>query len=73
VRHGAAYLINAHTDGERKLEIPCERTLLGDFVGRVRGTGESLLSAEDTLLCAEACLRARQSADDKKILLFPGT
>ena len=68
VRGGAAYLINA--DGEQTLRCECGRTIFGDFLRQVRGDSECLVSAEESIRVTRACLLARQSADEKRIVRF---
>lgn len=70
VRGGEVFLINASTDGEEKLETSCDRQIFADFVAQCRGQGECLVTAEQTFDVTEACLRARQSADEKRLVYF---
>jgi len=64
VRGGAVYLINDHADGEQTPACECPRQIFCDFVDQVRGRSEALLDAADTFAVTEACLLARQSADE---------
>ncbi len=56
-------------DGERELAAECDRQIFRDFVAGVEG-GECLISAADTLAVTEACLLARQSADEGRLVTF---
>jgi len=60
----------ADGDGERELAAECDRQIFQDFVGAIEGGGECLISAADTLAVTEACLLARQSADEGRIVTF---
>ncbi len=70
VRGGEVFLINASTDREEKLETSCDRQIFLDFLAQCRGEGECLITAEQTLDVTEACLLARQSADEKRLVYF---
>ena len=45
--------------------------IFADFLAQVRGTGECLVSAEDSFRATEAALLARQSADEGREITFP--
>lgn len=64
VRGGQVLLINDETDGEESLAPACDRQIFCDFIGHVQGRATALLGAEETLAVTEACLLARQSADE---------
>jgi predicted dehydrogenase len=51
-------------------QISCDTTLLRDFIDHVEGKVKSMLNAESTLALTDACLRARQAADERKIVGF---
>ncbi len=70
VRDGEAFLINGQADGEQRLPAECDRQIFVDFVGSVTGAGECLISPADTLAVTEACLLARQSADEGRVVTF---
>jgi predicted dehydrogenase len=72
VRGGAVYLHNQETQGETLLSCTCDRHVFHDFIEQIRGDGDSLISAEDVFVVTEACLRARQSADEKRLIYFGG-
>ena len=44
--------------------------LFDDFLKQIKGAGECLVSAEDAFMMTEACILARQSADEGKVLYF---
>lgn len=70
VRGGAVYLINGETDGEVALPTACERQVFQDFVEHVEGKTTSLLSPDEIFAVTEACLLARQSADEGRVVAF---
>lgn len=73
VRGGKVYLINKDTDGEECVPASCDRQILEDFVEQIEGTNTSILSAEDAFIGAEACILARQSADEDRAVEFGNT
>jgi predicted dehydrogenase len=70
VRGGEVLLIHAGGDGEQRLTPACDRQIFRDFVEQIEGKTISLLCAEDVFSVTEACLLARQSADEGKLLYF---
>jgi len=70
VRNGEALLINDETDGEQTLDAACDRQIFCDFVQRAAGGPEALIGPEDTFAVTEACLLARQSADEGSTIEF---
>lgn len=70
VRYEKAKIINNETDGEEELSLPETNQIFLDFLKRVRGEEESLLSAEDSLYTTESCLKARSSADKNEMVYF---
>ena len=70
VRGGEVFLINSETKGEETLTTACDRQIFHDFVEHIEGKTTSLLGAEETLVVTEACLLARQSADEGRIVNF---
>ena len=68
VRDGAVYLINGETDGEVVLPMACERQVFQDFVEHVEGKTTALLGADEVFAVTEACLLARQSADEGRVV-----
>jgi len=67
VSGGKVLLIDG--EGQRELPAQCDRQIFQDFVAGIEG-GECLISAADTLAVTEACLLARQSADEGRIVVF---
>lgn len=64
------FLINEKIDGERELPLVSDQNIFVDFINEVRGEGTCMVSAEDSFLVTEACLKARQSADERRIVYF---
>ncbi len=71
VRSGQVYLINAQTEGETVLPSVGERQIFQDFVEHIEGKRTALLSADEVFAVTEACLLARQSADEGRPVMFP--
>jgi predicted dehydrogenase len=59
-------------DGSGVREMPLEpkREIFGEFIDQVAGMSMSLISAEDAFTTTHACLLARQSADEGRIVQF---
>jgi predicted dehydrogenase len=70
VRGGKVYLINAETEGEAELPIACDRQIFQDFVEHIEGKTTAILTPEDVFAVTEACLLARQSADEGHVIAF---
>ena len=70
VRGGEVFLINDETEGETKLPVACDKQIFCDFIEHVEGRTMGLLGAEDTFIVTEACLLARQSADEGRVIEF---
>ncbi len=68
VAAGRAHLIDEH--GPRDLELEPKREIFAEFIDQVEGSAMSLISAEDALLTTKACLLARQSADEGRVVDF---
>jgi predicted dehydrogenase len=69
-RPGKLVLIDAHQDGIEPLPLTCERKPWRDFVDHVERRASAIVDANDTLRLADACLRARQSADENRVVEF---
>ncbi|MBN1371711.1 MAG: Gfo/Idh/MocA family oxidoreductase [Anaerolineaceae bacterium] len=67
-RAGRVWLIDAQ--GERELALREPPSLLADFVAQVEGSGEGMQDGAQTLAVTEACLLARQSADEGRVVRF---
>lgn len=63
-------LIDATHDGTTAHPVACDRTPFADFIADIAGQKPALIDARDTLDLTEACLLARQSADEVKLIAF---
>ncbi len=70
VRGGQVFLINGSTEGEEILPATCERQIFQDFVEAIQGRTTHLIGADEIWTVTEACMLARQSADDGVTLSF---
>ncbi|HOT90566.1 MAG TPA: Gfo/Idh/MocA family oxidoreductase [Anaerolineae bacterium] len=70
VRGGKAYLINATTEGESALPVACEKQIFQDFIEHIEGKTTAILSPAEIFAVTEACLLARQSADEGRVVTF---
>ncbi|MBN2389638.1 MAG: Gfo/Idh/MocA family oxidoreductase [Anaerolineae bacterium] len=70
VRGGQVFLINAGTEGEAVLPVACDRQIFQDFVEHIEGKATAILIPEDVFAVTEACLLARQSADEGRTIAF---
>jgi predicted dehydrogenase len=70
IRDQEVLLINGEASGIQKLKLLESRNLFAEFVHSIEGRGECTVSAEESFLCTEACLKARQSADESRVVLF---
>ncbi|NLO82710.1 MAG: Gfo/Idh/MocA family oxidoreductase [Clostridiales bacterium] len=70
VRGSKVYLINDEIDGIREIPLLPEQNIFVDFLKQVREQGKCLISAHDSFYVTEVCLKARQSADEKRIIWF---
>jgi predicted dehydrogenase len=68
IRRDSIRLINADNDGATPVLVSCDRTPLQDFTDHARGRRQSIIDRDSTLKLTEACLLARQSADEAKLL-----
>ncbi len=69
-RPGSVTLINADNDGSRPVPVACEHSFLRDFVDHVEGRARMAIDAQATLALTRACLLARQSADEGRVVDF---
>ena len=58
------------TDGEEVVELEECGNIFRDFMQQIRGKGNCMISAEDSIYVTEACLKARQSADERRVVEF---
>jgi predicted dehydrogenase len=56
--------------GPTDVPLPAAKTLVQDFVDHIDGRSRALIDAESTLALTDACLRARQSADERRVVTF---
>ena len=69
-RPDSVKLTNRDNDGTKPFAVTSEKTLTRDFLDHIRGKSKSMLNAESTLALTEACLLARQSADENRTVEF---
>lgn len=70
VRHNHVFLTNTKAGDEKELNPHCERQIFCDFIAGIKGETQPLLDARDAFLVTEACLLARQSADEERPIYF---
>jgi predicted dehydrogenase len=70
VRPDSLKLINHHNDGSQPVPVACDRSFLKDFVTHAETGSGALIDAASTLALTDACLRARQSADERRVIEF---
>ena len=70
VLHQKVYLINGEREGIQELPLLPAGESFADFLNQVKGTGQCMVTAADSFLITEACLKARQSADEEKVIYF---
>lgn len=70
VHDGQAFLINGRAKGVQAVEVREKRHFFADFLKQVRGEGTCLVNAHDSFRMTEACLMARQSADEGRLVQF---
>jgi len=70
VLEGEVFLINRETEGIRGLLPVCDKQIFHDFVTHIETDAPALLDAQDTFDVTEACLLARHSADEGRIVEF---
>ncbi len=70
VRDQKVYLTNALTEGAQELTLLEEQNIFQGFLKQVRGEGKCMVSAEESFYNTEACLLARMSADENKMICF---
>ena len=69
-RPNAVTLLNGENDGSKPVPVGCDRTFLRDFVDHVEGRRGMAIDTQSTLALTRACLLARQSADESRVLEF---
>ena len=69
-RPDSVQLINAESDGSRPVPVSCDRRPLSDIIGHITNKRPALIDARSTLSLTKACLLARQSADEQRVIKF---
>ncbi|MGB7158373.1 MAG: Gfo/Idh/MocA family oxidoreductase [Tepidisphaeraceae bacterium] len=69
-RPNAVTLINESNDGSKPVPLACDRQFLRDFVEHVEGRRAAPIDTRATLDLTRACLLARQSADEGRVVEF---
>jgi predicted dehydrogenase len=70
IRPDSISMINGANDGSAAVPVACNTGLLKDFVDHVEGRRRALIDSRSTLDLTDACLRARQSADEGRLIEF---
>jgi predicted dehydrogenase len=70
-RPSSMSLINDSNDGSTPVAVGCDRKPLRDFFDHIAGRSTALVDTRSTLALTDACLRARQSADEHRVISFP--
>jgi len=70
IRDGKVFLVNDDLPGIREVPLLLEREIFADFLQQVRGKSKCMVSAEQSFMVTEACLKARLSADEGRIVYF---
>jgi len=70
VRDNKVFLTNNQKQGVQEFEQTEGGQIFIDFIRQVNGQGSSLISAEDSFYITEACLKARQSADENRVIYW---
>jgi predicted dehydrogenase len=73
-RKESLQLINSENDGSKHVPVCCDRQIFRDFVEEIDGARAdrpALVTAAQTLALTEACLLARQAADDGTHVRLP--
>ncbi len=70
VRDQKVYLLDGDSPHLRELPMLPEENIFYDFLQGIRGIHPCRISAEDSFAVTDACLRARQSADENRVISF---
>lgn len=70
VREGKVFLTNDEAQGTRELPLLPGKEIFADFLDGIRSGKTGQVSAEDSFAITEACLNARLSADEGRLVLF---
>lgn len=69
-RPNTVTLINPDNDGTKSVPVSCERGFLRDFIDHIEGRAHAPIDTQSTLDLTRACLLARQSADEARVIGF---
>jgi predicted dehydrogenase len=70
VAGGRVLLVNGKQSGTRELPLLPKEEIFVDFIRQIRTGVVGRVSADDAFLSTEACLKARQSADERLLVHF---
>jgi predicted dehydrogenase len=70
VRNNRLYLLSDQAGGERELPLENPGRIFDDFLGAIRGERQPLCNHEDAFRVTQACLFARQSADEGRTVCW---
>jgi predicted dehydrogenase len=65
-----ALTITTDAAGPEQVPVSPGKTLVRDFVDHIDGRSRAQIDAGSTLALTDACLRARQSADERRVVTF---
>lgn len=65
------FLLKNDSGGVQELPLLPAGEIFFDFLQQAQGKGKCLVTAEQSFYITEACLRARQSADEGRVVIFP--
>lgn len=63
-------LINDEVSGIREVPLEQDGSIFLDFLKEVEGKGKCMISAEDSFEVTRICLKARQSADEQRVIFI---
>lgn len=70
VRENRVFLVNNEKEEMQEVPVLPKRYFFADFINQIKGKGKCLVSAEDSFAVTKACLKARQSADENRLVYF---
>lgn len=70
IRPDSVCLINAENDGTKNLAGVSKQCLVGDIFDHIREGKRCGVDTPSTLALTDACLRTRQSADERRVVAF---
>lgn len=69
-RPNSVHLINPANDGSQPVAVASDRFLMRDIAEQLAGGQKCLIDTASTLALTDTCLRARQSADENRVVNF---